>query len=353
MKKAFTLIELLVVVAIIAVLVGILIPALSSAQNTARLVKSQANLRSLAQIQMAYAEEHDDSLMVPFKIKGYRPGGGGFGQRGWGVADKVGAPGRFSVEFAYGFSGSSGYNSPWYTEMYAFHWYSVVGGWLNQGDYASEVQFAPSDRVLINRVQDLQDDPPPDWTLDRGYWDCSYILSPTIWFAPERYERNGRPSATRFNPGGSLARRNRLSQVAYPSSKVLLWERFDWTKKERRATYRNPTIGFDQPIDLGEEPYSPQWNNYDAEPSVATADGSVSRVKIRSIFDRLYSDDPAVVRTYNPTDEWDCSIDVLEDYSMHEDGFEIGNSSLDVGKGKYPAFFWATRDGIRGRDFAR
>ncbi len=349
-KKAFTLIELLVVVAIIAVLVGILIPALSSAQNTARLVKSQANLRSLAQIQEVYAGEHDDSLMLPFQINRYS-GGNGFGTRGWGLVRKVGSS-LGGLEFPYG-PGGGGYNSPWYTEMYAFHWYSVIGGWLNQGDYASEVQFAPADRVLIHRVQDLQDDPPPGWTLDTGYWDCSYILSPTIWFAPERYKDNGRPNAMRFDPGASLARRNRMSQVAYPSQKVLIWERFDWTKKERKATYRNPTIGFDNPIDLGEEAYSPQWNNYDAEPSVATADGSVSRVKISNIFDKLYSDDPRTVRAYNPTDEWDCSIDVLEYYSMHEDGFEIGNSSLDVGKGKYPAFFWATRDGIRGRDIAR
>lgn len=348
MKKAFTLIELLVVVAIIAVLIGILIPTLSSVQSTARLVKSQANLRSLAQIQEVYAGENQDSLMLPFQIKGYR-GGGGFSARGWGVVRKVGSdlPG---LEFPYG-GGSSGYNSPWYTEMYAFHWYSVIGGWLNQGDYASEVQFSPSDRILIQRVQDLQDDPPRGWTLDTGYWDCSYILSPTIWFAPERYKDDRRPTARRFDPGISLARRNRMSQVAYPSQKVMMWERFDWTRKERTATYRNPAIGLDDPILFGEERFSPQWNNYDAEPSVATADGSVTRVKIRNIFDDLYSNDPQIVRAANPTDEWDPTITALRYYSMHEDGFEIGNQ--ESGLGKYPAFFWATRDGIRGRDFTR
>lgn len=345
-KKAFTLIELLVVIAIIAILVGILIPALSSAQNTARLVKSQANLRSLGQIQEVYASEHRDSLMLPFQIKGYRRGGG-FVSRGWGLVRKVGSdlPG---LEFPYG---GGGYNTPWYTEMYAFHWYSVVGGWLSSGDYASEVQFSPSDRVLIQRVQDLADDPPPGWTLDTGYWDCSYVLSPTLWFSPERYRDNGRPSAKRYDPAASFAKRNKMSQVAFPSQKVTMWERFDWTKKSRQATYRNPTIGLDDPILLGKEPFPPQWNNYDAEPSVATADGSVSRVKIQDIFSDLYSDDPRVVRAANPTDEWDPSISALRYYSMDEDGFEIGNA--ESGMGKYPAFFWATRDGIRGRDFSR
>ena len=348
MKKAFTLIELLVVVAIIAILMGILIPALNSARGSARLVKSQVNLRSLAQIQEVYASEHRDSLMLPFQIKGYQRGSG-IGSRGWGVVRKVGSdlPG---IEFPYG-GGSGGYNSAWYTEMYAFHWYSVIGGWLSQGDYASEVQFSPSDRVLIQRVQDLQDDPPRGWTLDTGYWDCSYILSPTIWFSPERYANNQRPAARRYDPGASYARRNKMFQVAYPSQKVIMWERFDWTKKTRKATYRNPTIGFDDPMDLGTENFSPQWNNYDAEPSVAVADGSVSRVSIKGIFDHLYSDDEREVRAYNPTDEWNPSISALRYYSMDEDGFEIGNP--ESGRGVYPAFFWATRDGIRGRDFSR
>tara|TARA_R100000687_G_C6320926_1_gene104962 strand:+ start:234 stop:473 length:240 start_codon:yes stop_codon:yes gene_type:complete len=53
----------------------------------------------------------------------------------------------------------------------------------------------------------------------------------------------------------------------------------------------------------------------------------------------------------SPTDERNPSYDALEYYSMHEDGFEIGVQ--ESGMGKYPAFFWATRDGIQGRDFTR
>lgn len=347
-RKAFTLIELLVVIAIIAILLGILIPALSSAQNTARLVKSQANLRSLAQIQEAYASEYRGSLMVPYEIKEYIANGnstGTFGN-GWGFVRKVGT--NAGLEFPYGAGGN---NTPWYSEFYAFHWYSVIGGWLNAGDYASEVQFAPADRILIERVQDLQDDPPPGWTLDTGFWDCSYILSPTIWYSPERYRDDRRGNSVRNNAVTSQAKRNRMSSIRFPSQKVLIWERFDWTKKRRIATYRNPAIGIDDPIISGPESYSPQWNNYDAQPSVATADGSVSRVEIKDIFQKLYDDNPRVVRSFSPTDEWDPSYDALSYYSMHEDGFEIGVQ--ESGMGKYPAFFWATRDGIQGRDFTR
>ncbi len=132
-NKGFTLIELLVVIAIIAVLIGILLPALGSAQTTARLVKSQANLRSLAQIQEVYASEYRGSMINPFRLKGYSSGGG-FGRAGWGIARKVetGTPAEFTYD------GDN--NSPWYSEMYAFHWYSVIGGWISTGDSASGIQ---------------------------------------------------------------------------------------------------------------------------------------------------------------------------------------------------------------------
>lgn len=348
MKKGFTLIELLVVIAIIAILIGILIPALASAQTSARLMKSQANLRSLAQIQEVYAGEYRGSLINPFKIREFnrRGSGGGPAAAGWGRVQKVGS--NVGTEFGPG----SGNSTAWYSEMYAFHWYSVIGGWLSTGDYASEVQFAPADRVLIARNERLAEDPPfPNWSLETGFWDGSYVLSPTCWFSPERYRDDGRGLAPRNSAIRSKARRNYMSNVTYPSQKVMMWERFDWTKRERTASYRDADIGGGQPVIFGTESLPPQWNNYDAEPSVATADGSVSRVKIAGIFSKMANQNEDVARSFTPTDDWDCRYSALEDYVMHEDGFEIGDPNS--GMGKYPAFFWATRDGIQGRDFAR
>lgn len=343
-RKAFTLIELLVVIAIIAVLLGILLPALSGAQASARGIKSMANLRSLAQIQEAYVGEYRDSLINPHDLKKFASQSSGTVRNGWGLVRKVGS--RSAVEFELG----NGANK-WYTEMYAFHWYSVIGGWLSQGDYASEVQFSPSDRVLIARNEIFEEDPPwPGWSLETGFWDGSYVLSPTCWFSPERYRNDGRGVAPAFSPGQAKAKRNRMSSVSYTSQKVLIWERFDWSKKTRTASFQSSSVG-GPPIVFGKESHSPQWNNPEATPSVATADGSVSRVDISKIYAGMASANERVARSFTPTDMWDPSFSGLAEYKMHEDSFEIGHP--DSGMGQYPAFFWATRDGISGRDFSR
>src|SRR4051794_5851575 len=82
-RPAFTLVELLVVIGIIALLVGILLPALNKARQAAATIKCASNLRSVGQGVAQYVSQNKGFIPASVVFSGmqlingqqYGPGG--------------------------------------------------------------------------------------------------------------------------------------------------------------------------------------------------------------------------------------------------------------------------------------
>src|SRR5262245_45559618 len=61
-RRGFTLVELLVVIGIIAVLIGVLLPALSKARASAQALACKSNMRQLVQATQMFTNEQGDYL---------------------------------------------------------------------------------------------------------------------------------------------------------------------------------------------------------------------------------------------------------------------------------------------------
>lgn len=72
-KAMFTLIELLIVISIIAILAGMLLPALNKARETARAIQCTSNLKTIGTVSAMYLSENEDVLFPSTDATGGSP----------------------------------------------------------------------------------------------------------------------------------------------------------------------------------------------------------------------------------------------------------------------------------------
>ena len=166
-KSGFTLIELLVVIAIIAVLAGLLLPALFQAKQSARSARCISNLRQIGFAFHLYVEDHQSFPLIGSVFSTVKPEGSKwyddlnpYTRQTWtnnlyscpGYRGAV-RDGRIAEHVIYGSFGSYGYNvgTADLTDVFQF---GLAGKFVGPGEVTQipmgeDVMKVPSDMIAI------------------------------------------------------------------------------------------------------------------------------------------------------------------------------------------------------------
>jgi prepilin-type N-terminal cleavage/methylation domain-containing protein len=356
-QRAFTIIELLVVVSIIALLVGILLPAISKARQQAMLTVSQGNLRNLQAALDNYAAEYADRQPTAINDNAASYGGSPaeannqwqnqFGQAHPGLLFGRGRDENGNGFYLWGywmdisgydfthlipmtFQGPPSWAVGWGTWRF-IHQTAVLHDYVN-GRFYDPVYYAPKDDTVIAVVEPAFESPDELFlgTLlgaSPGY--SSYCMSPAAMFSPD-VMRN--PNKGGFQDPWDLPagfRSPGVSQALYPALKTRMLEHH-WLQNRKVDC----NAGFSDGTYEGCEPYYFNHSWY-SSPVTLFFDGHIASLGVQTAEQA-----DGLMEAQSGYGLWSRDTPLGTNGYFSNYGFDFAQTSFHV----------LTTDGIRGRD---
>lgn len=292
----FTLIELLVVISIIALLIGLLLPALSRARAAARVTQCLGNLRNIQVGTETYSSE-------------------------WGGVIANGMPpefenGRFGSKPAFQLTAAqseltAGWNISLEYTWAQRYWFLTLAQYVSQQDARKAVYddafFCPDDRVYTARAEEVRSN-----QAGNTIFRVSYLMADTVFWTPNMFskERVGEILAANQMLGDDQGGAESPASEGTPGR---MYQKQEKVKFPDKKVYIYEVHAFHESGNWG-------YNVPDMSSTALFHDGHAERVQADQATKPLqvcrmqYSDDPG----YDPA--W---------------------------------YFGSTEDGIRGRDFIK
>jgi type II secretory pathway pseudopilin PulG len=369
--KAFTIIELLVVVSIVALLIGMLLPAINKARDQARQTISQNNLRSMATAHANYAAEWKDRqfTLVDDNLSRY---GSGPSTAYQGYLDDNNMP-HPAVLLGWGRLSNGGYGlwAFWMGEDDEVNWglcdpivfisHPLLQGFgsfripnakqFNEyvsGRFYDPTFYAPKDTAVMSVVERAFESPDeyvPSQDLNNDIVAySSYCLSPAAMYAPSVMAHPGPKTTDGWQNPYQLAsgfRSPSSSQALYPHLKTHMLEHH-WL--QQRHAECNPGFVAGEGTYLGCEPY--YFNHgWESVPTALFYDGHVEGIGVR---EAIAADSRMTTQTGS------------EDWGLWSRDTPLGGTPDPLAGGyfmdfsydtlSFTSFHILTTDGIRGRD---